>query len=468
MTRPIWTTARRQTGGSLFRRGIAAAQAGQHQAAAELFSRLLSQTPDDEQAWLWMARVSGNPHQARACLHQVLRINPHNQDALHTLRHGALDLPAVDPAAADTLPPRHTEVRAKQRQLGIRLLLIALLVSLSGLAAQTWVLGRNGTLSAAPEHTLTPHPSATPTTAATPTPSLSQRVGEQLPVLEQAWARRDWRVAAGILNEIAALDGEYPGLDAGRCNTYLYWARDLVEQGHIKEAYKVYRQASAVCQDLEVIQEEKGLALSYLSGKWRYDRELWREAAIPLQALYDVNPEYAETRSLLYDSYIRSCKASMAENDSSQALTACQAALELEPESREASDLIKQIQNKRIEVSISKQRMYVWQGDTLLYEWVCSTGIYGGTAAGHFSVLDKIPEAWASTWSLRMPYWLGIYWSGSLENGIHALPIRSDGSILWDGYLGTPVSYGCIILSTENARTLFNWAEVGTPVRIYW
>jgi hypothetical protein len=345
--------------------------------------------------------------------------------------------------------------------------LIALVVTLGGLAAQAWVLGRNGILSAAPAATLPPHPSATPAATATPTPSLSQRVGEKLPDLEQAWARRDWQSAAGILDEIAALDGEYPGLDAGRCNTYLFWARDLVDQGHIVEAYKAYRQASAVCQDLEVVRAERGLALSYLSGKWRYDRERWHEAAIPLRTVYDIKPGYAETRSLLYDAYLRSCKASMAENDSSQALAACQAALELEPESREASDLIKQIQNKRIEISISKQRMYVWQGDTLLYEWVCSTGIYGGTAAGHFSVLDKILEAWASTWSLRMPYWLGIYWSGSLENGIHALPIRSDGSILWDGYLGTPVSYGCIILSTENARTLYNWVDVGTPVWIH-
>jgi lipoprotein-anchoring transpeptidase ErfK/SrfK len=66
-----------------------------------------------------------------------------------------------------------------------------------------------------------------------------------------------------------------------------------------------------------------------------------------------------------------------------------------------------------------------------------------------------------------MPYWLGIYWVGRIENGIHALPINADGTMLWDGYLGTPVSFGCIILSTENARTLYHWADIGTPVWIY-
>jgi hypothetical protein len=85
---------------------------------------------------------------------------------------------------------------------------------------------------------------------------------------------------------------------------------------------------------------------------------------------------------------------------------------------------------------------------------------------GSYQVLDKIPMAYASTWNLKMPYWLGIYWAGTLENGIHALPILPSGQKLWDGYLGQRVSYGCIILSTEAAKTIYDWAEVGTPVII--
>jgi len=105
----------------------------------------------------------------------------------------------------------------------------------------------------------------------------------------------------------------------------------------------------------------------------------------------------------------------------------------------------------------------------LVYSFVVSTGKAGSrTRTGNFGVLDKYPNAYASTWDLQMPYFMGIYWAGSLENGIHALPILSNGQRLWAGYLGTPVSFGCIILSTENARTLYYWADVGTSVAIQY
>jgi LysM repeat protein len=124
---------------------------------------------------------------------------------------------------------------------------------------------------------------------------------------------------------------------------------------------------------------------------------------------------------------------------------------------------------RRIVVDLSDQRMYVYQGGQLLWNWVVSTGRPGQeTAVGHFKVLNKIPNAYASTWGLQMPYWLGIYWAGSLQNGIHALPIQANGQRLWEGYLGQRVSFGCIILSTRNAAKLYNWATVGTPVDIVW
>jgi LysM repeat protein len=123
----------------------------------------------------------------------------------------------------------------------------------------------------------------------------------------------------------------------------------------------------------------------------------------------------------------------------------------------------------RIVIDLSEQRMYVYQNGQLLWNWVVSTGRPGQeTVVGHYKVLNKIPNAYAYTWSLQMPYWLGIYWAGSLQNGIHALPILPNGQRLWAGYLGQRVSYGCVILSTENAVTLYNWATVGTPVDILW
>ena len=124
--------------------------------------------------------------------------------------------------------------------------------------------------------------------------------------------------------------------------------------------------------------------------------------------------------------------------------------------------------NKYILVDISEQHMYVYEGDALVYSFVASTGMNNATRVGTFSVLDKRPSAYGATWNIWMPNWLGIYYAGSLENGIHALPILPNGAILWEGYLGVPISYGCVVLGTYESQLLYDWAEVGTPVEIQW
>lgn len=124
--------------------------------------------------------------------------------------------------------------------------------------------------------------------------------------------------------------------------------------------------------------------------------------------------------------------------------------------------------NKSILVDISDQHMYVYEGGYLAYSFVASTGMNNATRVGNFSVLNKIPKAYGATWNIWMPNWLGIYWAGSLQNGIHALPILPNGAQLWAGYLGTPISYGCVVLGAHEAQLLYNWADIGTPVNIQW
>jgi lipoprotein-anchoring transpeptidase ErfK/SrfK len=123
---------------------------------------------------------------------------------------------------------------------------------------------------------------------------------------------------------------------------------------------------------------------------------------------------------------------------------------------------------KYILVDISEQHMYVYEGDTLVYSFVASTGMNNATRVGTFAVQSKIPNAYGSTWDIWMPHWLGIYWSGGLENGIHALPILSNGATLWAGFLGRPISYGCVVLGSYEASLLYDWADMGTPVEIRW
>jgi lipoprotein-anchoring transpeptidase ErfK/SrfK len=123
---------------------------------------------------------------------------------------------------------------------------------------------------------------------------------------------------------------------------------------------------------------------------------------------------------------------------------------------------------KYVLVSIVEQHLYAYENGELIYSFVASTGMGNSTRVGTFSVLDKIPSAYGSTWNIWMPNWMGIYWSGSLENGIHALPILPGGGRLWSGYLGTPISYGCVVLGEYEASLLYDWADVGTPVEIRW
>ena len=126
------------------------------------------------------------------------------------------------------------------------------------------------------------------------------------------------------------------------------------------------------------------------------------------------------------------------------------------------------VPGKRIVISIAEQRMRVYENDALLYEWPVSTGIASSpTYTGEFQVLDKNENAYASQWDLWMPHFIAVYRAGGdTYNGIHGLPILSSGQRLWEGALGSPVSYGCIILGIQEAETLYNWAAIGVPVTI--
>jgi lipoprotein-anchoring transpeptidase ErfK/SrfK len=86
---------------------------------------------------------------------------------------------------------------------------------------------------------------------------------------------------------------------------------------------------------------------------------------------------------------------------------------------------------------------------------------------GTFRVQSKYQRAWASTWNFYMPYWLGIYWAGKIENGIHGLPYNpTNGRKTWAGMVGTPITFGCIMLDDANAKKLWDVAYIGMPVII--
>jgi lipoprotein-anchoring transpeptidase ErfK/SrfK len=126
------------------------------------------------------------------------------------------------------------------------------------------------------------------------------------------------------------------------------------------------------------------------------------------------------------------------------------------------------VANKRILISLSQQRLTVFQDGNQIRQFVISTGIdRSPTQPGVFQVQTHDPNAYASVWDLHMPDFLGIYeaWPGFM-NGIHGLPTLSNGQRLWANILGSPASYGCIILGLDEAKWLYNWAENGVVVEI--
>ncbi len=124
--------------------------------------------------------------------------------------------------------------------------------------------------------------------------------------------------------------------------------------------------------------------------------------------------------------------------------------------------------NLRFIVDVSMQRCWLYQGNVMLYQWRCSTGRRGyPTRYGTFYIQNKIPVAYGSAWNIYMPYWLGIYWAGATQNGIHGLPWNATTGVrVWAGLVGTPITFGCIMLDNEAAKILYNMAYVGMPVII--
>lgn len=126
------------------------------------------------------------------------------------------------------------------------------------------------------------------------------------------------------------------------------------------------------------------------------------------------------------------------------------------------------VTNKRIVISISQQRMRVYQDGAMIREHIVSTGIPSSpTMAGIFQIKSHYLNAYASRWDLYMPHFMGIYDATPyLENGIHGLPLLSSGVRLWGNVLGRPASYGCIILTLQAAEELYHWADEGVVVEI--
>lgn len=120
---------------------------------------------------------------------------------------------------------------------------------------------------------------------------------------------------------------------------------------------------------------------------------------------------------------------------------------------------------KKIEINTGReQKLYYFLGDVRMGEFKISSGKpIMATPKGSFQIDGKALRAW-SKYGLWMPYWLSLK-SGYF--GIHELPVWPDGRKEGANHLGTPVSHGCVRLGVGSAKFIYNWAPIGTTVKIY-
>jgi hypothetical protein len=118
---------------------------------------------------------------------------------------------------------------------------------------------------------------------------------------------------------------------------------------------------------------------------------------------------------------------------------------------------------KRIEVDLTNQRLYGYEGDQKVYEFAVSTGKWGRTPKGRFHIWIKVRYTLMTGGSKTLgtyyylpnvPYTMFFYneqipaWRGF---GIHGT--------YWHDNFGHPMSHGCINMKTEEVELLYYWAK---------
>jgi lipoprotein-anchoring transpeptidase ErfK/SrfK len=113
-----------------------------------------------------------------------------------------------------------------------------------------------------------------------------------------------------------------------------------------------------------------------------------------------------------------------------------------------------------IDVDLSQQRVYAYEGDVVVNSFIVSTGTSRTpTVTGKFKIWIKLRSTTMSGPGYHLtnvPYTMYFY----KGYGLHGT--------YWHNNFGTPMSHGCVNLRTDDAAWLYNWASVGTVVNVHY
>jgi lipoprotein-anchoring transpeptidase ErfK/SrfK len=113
-----------------------------------------------------------------------------------------------------------------------------------------------------------------------------------------------------------------------------------------------------------------------------------------------------------------------------------------------------------IDVNLSQQMLYAYDGDTVVNSFLVSTGTWlHPTVTGQYHVYIKLRYTDMSGpdyYLPNVPY--TMYFFGSY--GLHGT--------YWHHNFGTPMSHGCVNLSIPDSAWLYNFSSVGTLVNVHY
>lgn len=112
-----------------------------------------------------------------------------------------------------------------------------------------------------------------------------------------------------------------------------------------------------------------------------------------------------------------------------------------------------------IEVDLSDQRLTAWQGETPVLQTIISSGrAQYPTVRGTYNVRVKLPLERMIGPGYDTPDvpWTMYFFRGYAIHGAY-----------WHDNFGTPVSHGCVNMRPDEAKLLYDWAEVGTEVVVH-
>jgi len=312
-----------------------------------------------------------------------------------------------------------------------------------------------------------------PTAVRTPTPTVAEILDPLWKEVDHLWQQSAWQSAISVLERMYVIDPTDAHVQKRLSSAHFRLAEELLTPQGVDEALVELNRAIRIHSGNEHLRRARLHLLSYSRGKEKYQQQDWDDAIVHLDPIFQDDPDYLDVGLMLYNAHYQRGLVLEQEDELLEAKEEYVLATTVYPQGNEASTRLALVTDmlrmrKRIEVDISEQRGRAYEMDQIVLDFILSSGKPGTpTKRGTFEVLDKIPQdAYSSAWGLRMPWWLGIYWAGGSENGFHALPILRNGRTLWAGYLGTPISYGCLVLDTPTAKRLYDWAEIGTMVII--